>query len=116
MSLCRLCLVAIASLILLLANLEPGTVAVGSGYDKLDHAMAYAALAPLAICAFPRASFVEVFAGLMVFNTGIELSQSIAGLGRQPDILDWAVGSLTSLIVLGAVAFFRFFCAQREKR
>lgn len=107
MTWCRLCLLVIASLIMIMANVAPGTFAIGSGYDKLDHALAFATLTPMAICAFPRAGLVPVFLGLLVFNTGIEVSQAFLGLGRQPDIFDWIVGVLATLSVLGSIGCFR---------
>lgn len=93
---------------MILANVVSGSIVIGSGHDKLDHALAFATLTPLAACALPRAGIVPVFFGLTAFNACIELSQAFLGLGRQPDVADWIVGVLATLPVLGVIGVARF--------
>lgn len=115
MTLCRLSLLAFASIVMILANIASGSIFIGSGHDKFDHALAFATLTPLAACAFPRAGIVAVFLGLMAFNAGIEVSQAFLGLGRQPDVADWTVGVLATLPVLGVIGVARFIRARPIK-
>lgn len=110
----RLCLLVLGATIIMLANLSPGTVRFGTGYDKLDHALAFAVLAPVAAFAFPRVSVVRLFIALMIFNAGIEISQAILNLDREPDIVDWAVGVGATLPVLAVVAVVRIAHAKRK--
>jgi hypothetical protein len=49
----------------------------------------------------------------MIFNAGIEISQAILDLGRQPDLADWGVGVLATLPVLGVL---RLLPAARSRR
>lgn len=115
MTWCRLCLLLVGLSMLIVANLAPGTVALGSGHDKLDHALAFAGLVPLAACAFPQAGLITLFVALMLFNAGIEVSQAALALGRVPDLLDWGVGVLATLPVLGVVGIVRIALSSRSE-
>ena len=111
---CRLSLLVLGTIIMILANLAPGTIAIGSGDDKLNHALAFAVLAPVAACAFPRVNVIGLFFALMIFNAGIEISQAILDLGRQPDLADWAVGVLATLPVFGVIGLLRAARSRRD--
>ncbi|MEQ5789322.1 hypothetical protein J3454_15630 [Erythrobacter sp. NFXS35] len=112
---CRLCLFLVGMFIFVVANLAPGTVAIGLGHDKLNHALAFACLTPLAAFAFPQAGLISLLFALMLFNAGIELTQAALAFGREPDLVDWGVGVLATLPVLGAVAIYRFARTARAK-
>lgn len=109
----QLPLFAAAGAILVLANLAPGVLQLGSPSDKLNHMLAFAVLTPLALIAFPRASALWVFVGLALFNAAIELSQAVLGQGREPDPLDWIAGVLATIPILAVVGGYRLFCRGR---
>lgn len=105
----RLPLLLAAGAIAILANLAPGTIQLGTSSDKLNHMLAFAALAPLALFAFPRAGVASLFLGLALFNAGVELSQAILSFGREPDLVDWTVGVIATIPFLGVVGLYRLY-------
>lgn len=108
----RLPLLVAAGAIAIIANLAPGTLQLGTPSDKLNHMLAFAALVPLALFAFPRAGVTAIFLGLAFFNAGIELSQAALSLGREPDPLDWAAGVIATIPFLAAVGLYRLYRAN----
>ncbi|MEE4213081.1 MAG: hypothetical protein V2I43_27865 [Parvularcula sp.] len=100
---------------MIIANASPDAVRIGSSNDKLNHALAFAVLTPLAIWAFPRHSLVVVFLGLATFNALIEVAQAILEQGREADFADWLAGALVCAGLLVACALWRRFTrAARE--
>lgn len=113
MALRRVFLVAIGAIIMVIANLAPGAASIGLPGDKLNHALAFAVLTPLAAWAFPRTRVLVLFAALMLFNAGIEVCQAVLNLGREPDIADWGVGVLATLPFLTLLTFYRLVRVER---
>lgn len=103
----RLVFLIVATSIYVIANLAPVDVAIGTASDKLNHIMAFVVLAILAALAFPHVRLPILFALLLVFNAFIELSQAALNVGRQPDVVDWAVGAAATVPVLIGIALFR---------
>jgi len=82
-------------------------------FDKLLHFSAYAGLAFLLAAVFTMrrsmstGRYVAIFIGLAVYAALDELIQSIPGLGRQADPLDWVAdvcGVTVGLLVFAAAA------------
>lgn len=70
------------------------------GYDKLQHALAYFALAWWFTGLYPRDSYWKVVTGLLALGFAMELLQGWMQLGRQAELLDMvanAVGVATGL-------------------
>ena len=109
-------LFAICIAILTIANMAPGSLAVGTPNDKLNHLLAFAVLAPLTVLAFPKTKVLWLFGALMLFNAGIEVCQAMLNLGREPDFADWYTGVIATIPVLGTVAAFRLVKSKNEKR
>lgn len=61
----------------------------GGPNDKVQHIVAFATLALLGGWAYPRASLVQMFAGLSLFGALIEVAQAIPALHRDSDVKDW---------------------------
>lgn len=91
------------------ANVAPGAPQLGTANDKLNHMLAFAILAPLALFAFPRRGVASVFVGLAFFNAGIEVTQALLCLGREPDPFDWAAGVVATIPCLAAVGLYRLY-------
>lgn len=108
----RYFLFAVGLSILIIANVAPSTVSIGTPSDKLNHAIAFAVLTPLAVWAFPKTRVLLLFAALLLFNAGIEVCQAVLGLGRVPDLADWGVGILATVPFLGMVAVYRFLRSE----
>lgn len=71
------------------------------GWDKLDHAAAFAALALLARCGWPGVARWRLALPLLVYGVAIELAQAVSGTGRVASISDIAADALG--IALGLV-------------
>jgi VanZ family protein len=82
-----------------LALMPPRVPMPDTGWDKLNHALAFTVLCILGIVSYPRHTTL-VLAGLLVYGGAIELLQGLTGY-RTAEWLDWgadgaglAVGSL----------------------
>lgn len=62
-------------------------------WDKVEHAGAYCVLALLGAWAFPMRLW-RLAAGLFALGVGVEIAQSVMGLGRQGDLLDALANSV----------------------
>jgi len=69
-------------------------------WDKLEHAVAYCVLALLGAWSFRAGSWRLAF-GLLALGVGVEIAQSVMGLGRQGDLLDAIANSLGIALGLG---------------
>lgn len=84
------------------------------GWDKVQHASAYAALAYLALCAFApggaRGAMLKVVLMVVLYGALMELAQQQLTLNRAADILDFianAFGALSASVLYCLPAFFR---------
>lgn len=104
-------LLAIAGLLALNPGV-PGIPAQFLGWDKLEHAAAFAALALLLRCGWPEIGWRLQAAGLFAYGVAIELIQGLPAIGRTPslgDVVADCVGVAVGLL-LGEAAL------QIEKR
>lgn len=79
----------------------------GSPDDKIQHIIAFAVLAGLARHAFPKARALALIAGLSLFGAAIELLQTIPGLNRDGDPLDWLADTGSASLTLFAFRLLR---------
>jgi VanZ family protein len=89
---------------------------LSTGWDKLNHAVAFAALAMAALLAFPgpgRAVWVLVPLGLIAFGGSIEIVQAVIP-GRSGEWLDLAADALG--IVAGAIVTLPLLRAAYPRR
>ncbi len=102
----RIALFGLACLAIAWLSLAPGSaLPTVSLWDKLEHAGAYLGLTLLGGWAFPR-RLTRLATGLFAGGVGIEVAQSLMGLGRQGDPADAlantigiAVGLLLTLAI-----------------
>ena len=69
------------------------------GADKLEHALAFAALALLARPAYPEKPPWGIFLALAIWGAATELAQRDVP-GREADALDWAADAVGASVVL----------------
>lgn len=79
----------------------------GAPSDKVQHIMAFVALAGLGYWAYPRAQKRLLLVGLAAFGALIEVVQAIPALHRDSDPADWLADTLAATAVLTAVAIWR---------
>lgn len=79
--------------IMVLALMPAKQVPVGSGWDKLDHWMAFFTLSLLASHAFPRRPFWQIAIALVGFGIGIEVAQYFTP-DRDADAIDVVADSI----------------------
>ncbi len=72
----------------------------GDPDDKVQHIIAFAALAVLARLAFPKTRTLALLAGLSLFGATIELLQTIPELNRDGDPLDWLADTASAGLTL----------------
>lgn len=89
-----------------LASLPDPLALPGNSSDKLLHALAFFALATLAVFAFPRARIGMLFLGLGVLGGAIELLQGTLQVGREASWLDWLadLGGAGFMLAMAAIA------------
>lgn len=90
-----------------MAVFTPSFPVPGNLSDKVQHFLAFAVLSVLGTLAYPRARFMLLLFGLVLFGGLIELVQLIPFLGRDADWVDWAVDTGTVVVMLSAIAFAR---------
>lgn len=81
-------------------SFEPGI----AHSDKLQHFAIFALLGGLALVGFPGASKRLIVERLSFFGAVIEVLQSIPGLGRDCDPLDWAADTLGAALAVVVLA------------
>jgi VanZ family protein len=89
---------------------------LSTGWDKLNHAVAFAALAMAALLAFPgpgRAAWVLVPLGLIAFGGAVEVAQAFIP-GRSGEWFDLAADALG--IVAGAIVTLPLLGAAYPRR
>lgn len=95
------------------ASLTPSSSLPGvTLWDKVEHAGAYLVLAALGAAAFPS-RLRRLAAGLFLGGVGVEVAQSLMGVGRQGDPMDALANSVGIALGLGlALAARRLFLAR----
>jgi VanZ family protein len=85
----RAAALVVAALVLVIA-LIPGTSGPPTliGWDKLDHAAAFAALTLLCRCGWPRLARAGLALVVFGYGAGIELAQATAAVGRVASVSD----------------------------
>ena len=79
----------------------------GAPSDKVQHIMAFVALAGLGLWAYPRSQKRLLLVGLAAFGALIEVVQAIPALHRDSDPADWLADTLAATAVLAAFAVWR---------
>lgn len=72
------------------------------GWDKLDHAAAFAALTLLARCGWPGVGRAALALAVFAFGVAIELGQAVLASGRMASASDAAANALGIALGLGA--------------
>ena len=75
--------------------------------DKFEHSLAFAVLALLGALAYRATRLLRIGERLSLLGAAIELVQSIPGLHRDCDILDWVTDTIAVGIVLVLVWAWR---------
>lgn len=104
----RLLFWAAAAFAFVMAVLPHPPQVPGEPSDKVQHIVAFVTLAALGVWAYPGTRKRWLLAGLAVFGAVIELVQAIPALNRDSDPLDWLVDVAAALVVLAAVALWRW--------
>ena len=81
----------------------------GEPSDKVQHIFAFATLTALALAAYGRASFLRILTGLVLFGAFIEVAQSVPGLHRDAELLDWVADVAAVAAVFAIAAAWRRF-------
>jgi hypothetical protein len=79
----------------------------GAPSDKVQHIIAFVALAGLGYWAYPRSQKRLLLVGLAAFGALIEVVQAIPALHRDSDPADFMADTLAAAAVLTAVAIWR---------
>lgn len=74
--------------------------------DKVQHALAFVALALLGWAAYPRLGLVKLVIGLSAFGALIEVAQMIPSLNRDSEALDWVADMAGVLTVIVAITLW----------
>lgn len=96
----------IALIVLTTLALIPAEEAVSTGWDKMDHWLAFFTLALLAHHSFPKKSLWWVVVALVLYGIGIEVAQSLTPT-RDADAMDVVADSIG---ILGYL-LMHFVCA-----
>lgn len=75
--------------------------------DKVEHMIAFATLAFLAVLAFPRMPRLRIVERLSFLGALIELVQSIPRLHRDCDIRDWVADTIAVIVVVAVMNLVR---------
>jgi VanZ family protein len=86
----------------------------GHPNDKVEHIVAFAALAALGSFAYPRMNLLKLLAGLSLFGALIEVVQAIPALQRDSDVKDWVADTAAVAVVLGLVWWRRRAASERR--
>lgn len=78
----------------------------GAPSDKVQHIIAFLALAVLARWAYPEIRKRYLLLGLALFGAAIELAQAIPALQRDSDPLDWVADVAAATAVFVAIALW----------
>ncbi len=98
---------ASAAVALIMALLPQPPQLPGSPSDKVQHILAFVALAGLGSFAYRSVSPIALLTGLSAFGAIIELLQAIPALNRDSDAVDWIADTIAASLVLLAVAWWR---------
>ena len=95
---------AVIALVIAAMALAPGGAAAPRllGWDKVEHAAAFAALALLARAAWPGLSRGWTAGLLLVYGAGIEIAQASALVGRTASLADFAADAFGVAVGLAA--------------
>ncbi|HEY8540307.1 MAG TPA: hypothetical protein VIL28_15680 [Steroidobacteraceae bacterium] len=72
--------------------------------DKVEHALAYAALTLWFTGVYPRSSYLRVAMGMFALGIGLEIAQGLLPFGREMEVLDIVANSIG--VLLGIAAAF----------
>lgn len=75
--------------------------------DKVLHVLAFAVLALLAALAFPATFRLKLVVLLSLFGALIEVAQLIPSLHRDSDPVDWIADTISAVIVIGLMTWWR---------
>ena len=75
--------------------------------DKVQHLIAYGALAGLVGLGWPRLRLPAVVALAAAFGVGVEVAQGLSGTGRTPSLADAVANTLGALIAAGVLSRIR---------
>jgi len=75
--------------------------------DKVQHAVAFAAIGALGMWAFPKASPLKIIVALSAYGVAIELVQATKWVRRDGDVIDWLVDTFAAAIAVALVRYFR---------
>lgn len=75
--------------------------------DKVEHMIAFATLAFLAVLAFPRMPRLRIVERLSFLGALIEVLQSIPALHRDCDIRDWIADTIAVVVVVAVMNLIR---------
>lgn len=78
-----------------------------SGNDKLNHMIAFFALALLGAMAYSRSTLFRIALWLAAFGAAIEFAQMIPALHRDASLADWAADIVAILLGIFAGAMVR---------
>lgn len=96
----RAAIFAAAVALVLYVSLSPAESLPGTGMsDKIEHALAWAALTGLGLALAPL-RWREVAGFCLVLGIGVELAQATMGLGRQGDWRDFLADAVGVLIAI----------------
>jgi hypothetical protein len=100
-SVCR-ALLAIAIMIAVVLALlpHPPHLPLDSLGDKVEHSLAFAVIALLAVAGFPETPLIRIGERLSFLGALIEVFQSIPALHRDCDVLDWITDTVAIIVVL----------------
>ena len=101
----RLLFWAAATIAFVAAILPQPPYVPGAPSDKVQHFLAFLALAVLARWAYPEVRKRYLLLGLAAFGAAIEIVQAIPALGRDSDPIDWVadVSAAAAVFVLIAI-------------
>ena len=86
---------------------KPPGIMPGTLGDKVEHIIAFSALAVLASLAFPAFPPLRMIERLVFFGAAVEVLQSIPVLNRECDAMDWLADSIAVVVVVGIFAAWR---------
>ena len=86
---------------------KPPGIMLGTLGDKVEHIIAFSALAVLASTAFPAFPPLRMIERLVFVGAAIEVLQSIPVLNRECDAMDWLADSIAVVVVVGVFAAWR---------
>ena len=108
--------ILLATLLVVITDiaLQPGFTRPASilGWDKLEHAAAFAALAVFARGSFPQLPSWLLALPLAGYGLWIEYAQASTAVGRTPSVADWVADLIGLVLGFGAAITVRTILEQ----